>query len=584
MSDGGRVLLIDSRDAALSSTGLDSVFFSSSTYSQVNRVGNEAAAGRGGGGAGVTHHVPLLSLDYRCHVPGGAIGHALPPKVRACADYLNASTDEKVAAEFFVVVPLPPPPLGAPSPPPPGAEAVRLARLLRGQAGLLLAHGFEGAVARTPHRGLSRAPPGVPPPVPPFEPCCAARKTAGASYECARNSSGMLPRPARRSAAVVGTGGTVPATPPPQDISRYIEPLGAAAKAANIDAWRSKVGDAVVDAGGADVFGTLPATGFLPGFASPCWRNVSGTLRCLPSFHILGVSKCGTTDVYRRLAAHPHVLPTRNKGPHFWDETHTFEWYLRLYDEASAAVEAAPGTAVFGDASSNTLTFSGVGVRSTRGPAARATLAAVLAAVTPTARLVAILRNPADRLYSSFYYYMHDAAKFGPTPDGFHAFALQQLAAYTAACEGLRVAVTGAAAERRACALKGYGAAEQLTKGIYAAFLPDYLAAFPREALLVVNADVYYANTSSQLGAIVSHLRLAQPDAAAWHRMASGRRSNSRQQAGKGRGAGAGDMRNDTRALLNAFYAPHNTALAKLLRDGAYNEWHAAGRAAGGGG
>ena len=47
-------------------------------------------------------------------------------------------------------------------------------------------------------------------------------------------------------------------------------------------------------------------------------RNATG-LYCLPFFHIIGVSKCGTTDMFRRLSLHPHVAPSHNKGPHFWD-------------------------------------------------------------------------------------------------------------------------------------------------------------------------------------------------------------------------------------------------------------------------
>lgn len=36
-------------------------------------------------------------------------------------------------------------------------------------------------------------------------------------------------------------------------------------------------------------------------------------LRCIPYFHILGVSKCGTTDLYHRLSKHPQMLESRNK-------------------------------------------------------------------------------------------------------------------------------------------------------------------------------------------------------------------------------------------------------------------------------
>lgn len=77
-----------------------------------------------------------------------------------------------------------------------------------------------------------------------------------------------------------------------------------------------------------DALPLLPRT-FEPTYRNPCWRCAlpdakggasAGRLCCLPAVHVLGVSKCGTTDLYARLALHPLVLATANKGPHFWDE------------------------------------------------------------------------------------------------------------------------------------------------------------------------------------------------------------------------------------------------------------------------
>ena len=75
-----------------------------------------------------------------------------------------------------------------------------------------------------------------------------------------------------------------------------------------------------------------------------------------------GVSKCGTTDLYKKLLVLPHVQESRNKGPHFWDEAHDFPWYLDLYDDVAAASRGDP-MVVSADASSNTFTYAGVGIR-----------------------------------------------------------------------------------------------------------------------------------------------------------------------------------------------------------------------------
>lgn len=47
---------------------------------------------------------------------------------------------------------------------------------------------------------------------------------------------------------------------------------------------------------------------------NPCWRDGDeGKFHCLPYAYILGMPKCGTTDLYMRLTNHPDVLKLRKK-------------------------------------------------------------------------------------------------------------------------------------------------------------------------------------------------------------------------------------------------------------------------------
>lgn len=61
-----------------------------------------------------------------------------------------------------------------------------------------------------------------------------------------------------------------------------------------------------------------------PCFYDTCHQNGTGTsrrLRCLPFFHILGVDKCGSTDLYNRLVSHPQIIPNSgvlDKEPSWW--------------------------------------------------------------------------------------------------------------------------------------------------------------------------------------------------------------------------------------------------------------------------
>ena len=82
LDDDGSMKLIDSRDAALVEES-NSCFLPGSFYYERARVGVEHIGNKAR--PPVTHHWPQLLLDYRCHVPGGAIGTNYPPKVRSQA-------------------------------------------------------------------------------------------------------------------------------------------------------------------------------------------------------------------------------------------------------------------------------------------------------------------------------------------------------------------------------------------------------------------------------------------------------------------------------------------------------------------
>jgi hypothetical protein len=56
-----------------------------------------------------------------------------------------------------------------------------------------------------------------------------------------------------------------------------------------------------------DVFGQLPAS-FDAAYKSPCWRDATGELRCLPAFMVLGVFQCGVKDIFGALIGLPPAI------------------------------------------------------------------------------------------------------------------------------------------------------------------------------------------------------------------------------------------------------------------------------------
>ena len=328
----------------------------------------------------------------------------------------------------------------------------------------------------------------------------------------------------------------------------------------------------------ADGASLLPST-FDARFTNPCWRCNSSSssasagpdpaLCCLPFAHILGVSKCGTTDLHSRLASHTSILRSANKGPHWWDEPHTLPWYLNLFSSGARALASgsAPTDSIFIDASSNTLSFTGVGVRGERRH--RVTIPHVLAWLQPSVRLLLMLREPSARYYSAYWYYdkrYKIYSRFGPTgAASFDAMATADIAVFD------RCRASGATARR--CARQHFHEAQQLIKGLYSVSLEPWLGVFPPSQMLILRLEDYEANLAAHLRAVLAFLSLSKPPRATWQRMLAQKRANK----GAYRHAGGKAMLASTQAKLRTFYAPFNEDLARLVGDQNYLEWHAGG-------
>jgi hypothetical protein len=120
----------------------------------------------------------------------------------------------------------------------------------------------------------------------------------------------------------------------------------------------------------------------------------------LPNFLIIGAAKSGTSALYMFLRQHPQVFMSPNKEPRYFsfagqqlDPTHPvhsttvtrLEDYLDLFAEAGDAI-------AIGEASPSYL----------HNPAAPPRIQDMI----PDAKLIAMLRNPADRAYSHFMHFV----------------------------------------------------------------------------------------------------------------------------------------------------------------------------------
>jgi Sulfotransferase family len=131
----------------------------------------------------------------------------------------------------------------------------------------------------------------------------------------------------------------------------------------------------------------------------------------LPTFLVIGAAKAGTTSLYRWLVAHPQIFMSRPKEPHYFtfaDTTYRAEGVVTTWDEYVELFRGAAGVRATGEASTSYLWS----------PEAPARIKAVL----PRAKLIAVLRQPAERAYSA---YLHCVREGGEMLDFVSALAAE---------------------------------------------------------------------------------------------------------------------------------------------------------------
>ncbi|MDP9223270.1 MAG: sulfotransferase domain-containing protein [Actinomycetota bacterium] len=186
-------------------------------------------------------------------------------------------------------------------------------------------------------------------------------------------------------------------------------------------------------------------------------------LRALPDFLILGAQKAGTTSLYTYLSAHPNVRPGLFKEAHFFDLRFARgeRWYRAIFPLSS---QLARSRAITGEASPYYLYHP---------------LAAERAAkVTPSVRLIVLLRNPIERAWS---HYRQEVAD-GREPLSF-------IEAIRAEPRRLDRAEDALRAGGPADLMDNHRRYSYVGRGRYAEQLARWFAAFPREQVLVLRAE-----------------------------------------------------------------------------------------------
>lgn len=248
-------------------------------------------------------------------------------------------------------------------------------------------------------------------------------------------------------------------------------------------------------------------------------------MRMAPTFLVVGVQRCGTTSLFRALAAHPEIVrPVFHKGINYFDLSYErgWSWYQGHFPLRRSWLSRTQPSRVAFEASGYYLYH----------PLAIPRIARDL----PDVRLLVMLRDPVERAFSA---YKHERAR-GDERESFEV-----------AIEREDERLSGEA--ERMVREPGYASYEYrhhgyLNRGRYADQLEKAMAHIPRERIHIVDSGQFFAEPAGAYRQITRFLGLKDFVPTAFDQY------NAR----------PGAMDPAIRERLREHFAPHDARLAQL--------------------
>ncbi|XP_028585843.1 carbohydrate sulfotransferase 15 [Podarcis muralis] len=304
-------------------------------------------------------------------------------------------------------------------------------------------------------------------------------------------------------------------------------------------------------------------------------------LRCLPHFYIIGQPKCGTTDLYDRLRLHPDVRFSAIKEPHWWTrkrfgiirlrdgfhDRYPVEDYLDLFDLAAHQIQSVlqgdnakdSSKIIIGEASASTMWDNNAWIffydNSTEGEPPFL-IQDFIHAFQPNAKLIVMLRDPVERLYSDYLYF----ASANKSVEDFHEKVAESLQLFENCLADYSL---------RACVYNNTinnAMPVRLQVGLYVVFLLDWLTVFNKDQILVLRLEDHASNVKFTMHMVFQFLDLGALSEKEEALITKSPASNTRRPEDRN----LGPMLPITKEILRDFYQPFNTKLAQVLSDEAF--------------
>jgi len=258
-------------------------------------------------------------------------------------------------------------------------------------------------------------------------------------------------------------------------------------------------------------------------------RNIfalTGSIRVLPDFLVIGAKRCGTTSLFYHLPEHPCI----SKSPHdnmgfFNDNFHLgVNWYKSFFPTIFTRNKIK---SEFGNFLAFDVTTTYMEEESTANNVYQ---------TKPNMKIIVILRNPVDRAYSQYHLSLREKEEKRSFED-----VIEENMNRLDKESHKRHEIKPKFLEEKNNYLK---------KSLYAQQLRHWLKIFPRENILIIPTEEFESNQQAIYNKIFRFLDISQFEIKNTEKMEKGNYPQ---------------MKSETRSLLLDYFRSHNNELFKLI-------------------
>lgn len=310
----------------------------------------------------------------------------------------------------------------------------------------------------------------------------------------------------------------------------------------------------------------LPGEGFSSDFPqNGCWwsktKSDQTKLRCIPGLYVAGFPKCGTTDIFNKLAQHPSIRKPGNGGKEiYWWSPGRYSQDLNSYtDKVTPRDMNYTREAYIMDGSPSLLNciLSKYPSRFPLSYLPPYTNADILKWVVPFSKIIATVRNPVDRSWSA-YFYFHDNPPV--TAESFEVDSMNMIQDMKQCLDKHSLRYCCAHWEE-----KTWHRRILIHGSIYVCYLVDWKLKFGNN-LYLVNLDEFRDNSLHIMKDIFRWLNVTAelPGLEESLKVVYGATKFSRNE----------QMSIECRSRLEDFFRPYNVMLAEFFNDERFLKWN----------